>query len=55
VVIDQTGDIENARRVAAIIECTRIQSRTDEGAGRTADVTVILGRDFDGRICTPQP
>ena len=55
VVIDQAGVIENARGVAAIINCTRIQARTDEGAGRTADVTVILGRDFDGRTCTPRP
>jgi polyisoprenyl-teichoic acid--peptidoglycan teichoic acid transferase len=55
VVIDQAGVIENARRVAAIINCTRIQARTDEGAVRTADVTVILGRDFDGRTCTPRP
>ncbi len=54
VVIDRAGVIENARRVAAIIDCTRVESRTDGGAGRTADVTVILGRDFDGRTCTPQ-
>ena len=55
VVIDRAGSIENAREVAAIINCTRVQSGTDEGAARTADVTVILGRDFDGRTCTPQP
>jgi hypothetical protein len=55
VVIDRTGAIENARRVAAIINCTRVQSGTDGEAARTADVTVILGRDFDGTTCTPQP
>jgi anionic cell wall polymer biosynthesis LytR-Cps2A-Psr (LCP) family protein len=55
VVIDRSGAIENARRVAEIINCTRVQSQPDEGTDRTVDVTVILGRDFDGRTCTQQP
>jgi anionic cell wall polymer biosynthesis LytR-Cps2A-Psr (LCP) family protein len=55
VVIDHSGTIENARRVAGIINCTRVQSQTAEGTDRTADVTVILGKDFDGRTVTQQP
>jgi anionic cell wall polymer biosynthesis LytR-Cps2A-Psr (LCP) family protein len=55
VVIDRAGSLETARRVADIINCTRVQTGTGDGAARTADVTVILGRDFDGRTCTPQP
>ena len=55
VVIDRAGAIETANRVAAIINCTRVQSRPDEGTDRGVDVTVILGRDFDGRTCTQQP
>jgi len=55
IVIDRAGDLEAARRVAAIITCTRVESRTDETADRGVDVTVILGRDFDGRTCTQQP
>jgi polyisoprenyl-teichoic acid--peptidoglycan teichoic acid transferase len=55
VVIDRAGDLEAARRVAAIISCTRVQSRPDEAVDRGVDVTVVLGRDFDGRTCTQQP
>ncbi|OHD71972.1 MAG: hypothetical protein A2177_06440 [Spirochaetes bacterium RBG_13_68_11] len=54
-VIDRAGAVETARRVAEIINCTRVQSRPDEGTDRGVDVTVILGRDFDGRTCTQQP
>jgi anionic cell wall polymer biosynthesis LytR-Cps2A-Psr (LCP) family protein len=54
-VIDRAGALETARRVAEIINCTRVQSRPGEGTDRGVDVTVILGRDFDGRTCTQQP
>jgi polyisoprenyl-teichoic acid--peptidoglycan teichoic acid transferase len=54
-VIDRAGSLETARRVADIIDCTRVQSQPDEGTDRGVDVTVILGRDFDGRTCTQQP
>jgi anionic cell wall polymer biosynthesis LytR-Cps2A-Psr (LCP) family protein len=55
VVVDRAGAPETARRVAEIIACTRVQSRPDEAPDRGVDVTVILGRDFDGRTCTQQP
>lgn len=55
VVVDRTGSLETARRVADIIRCTRVQSQPDGGTDGGADVTVILGRDFDGTTCTQQP
>lgn len=55
VVIDRIGSLDTARRIAAIIACTRVLSQPDEGVGEGVDVTVILGRDFDGRTCTQQP
>jgi anionic cell wall polymer biosynthesis LytR-Cps2A-Psr (LCP) family protein len=54
-VIDRSGSLETARRVAGIINCTRVQSQPEQGTDRGVDVTVILGRDFDGRTCTQQP
>ncbi|MFP4010661.1 MAG: LCP family protein [Spirochaetaceae bacterium] len=46
-VIDRSGNIDVARRVANIIGATRIDSEplSEES---TIDVTVILGQDFDG-------
>jgi hypothetical protein len=49
VVFDRKGSIDNARRVAAIINCTRVYSKPDPQLDQAVDVTVILGRDFDGR------
>jgi len=54
-VVDRTGSDETARRVARIINCTRVQSQPETATDRGVDVTVILGRDFDGRTCVPQP
>lgn len=47
IVLDRRGKHEAARRVAEVIHCERIHVR--EEAGAEADVTIILGRDFDGR------
>ncbi len=49
VVLDRKGNMENARKVADIIHCTRIFSKPDPQMDQAVDVTVILGRDFDGR------
>ncbi len=47
VLIDRRGQPEEVRRVAEIIRAERIV--TDVGAaGSEADVTIVLGRDFDG-------
>ena len=49
VVLDRKGSIENAKKVADIIRCTRVYSKPDPQLDQAVDVTVILGRDFDGR------
>ncbi len=49
VVIDYKGNEKMAREIAAVIRCTKIEVRPDEQA--EADVTIILGMDFDGQYC----
>ena len=50
-VIDRKGNPEAASRVAEIIRCSRIVTRIPEtSSGAAADVTVLLGKDFDGRF-----
>jgi hypothetical protein len=49
VVLDRKGVLENAKKVADIIRCRRIFSRPDPQMDQAVDVTVILGKDFDGR------
>ena len=49
VVLDRKGKPENAKKVADIIRCTRIYSRPDLQLDQAVDVTLILGKDFDGR------
>ena len=46
VVIDRGGDMELAERAAEIIRAERVVS--DVTPGSEVDVTIILGRDFDG-------
>ena len=49
VVLDRRGNPEAARRVAELIKCGQVHSRVDGTRDETVDVTVILGKDFDGR------
>jgi polyisoprenyl-teichoic acid--peptidoglycan teichoic acid transferase len=49
VVLDRKGNMDNAKKVADIIHCTRIFSKPDPQMDQAVDVTVILGKDFDGR------
>ncbi len=51
VVYDRKGRIEDARRVAELIRCTRVATSLDPQGDQAVDVTVILGKDFDGRYC----
>jgi anionic cell wall polymer biosynthesis LytR-Cps2A-Psr (LCP) family protein len=61
VIIDRIGNLTAARKVANIIQCDNVISRpqqaTEEPAEAPAatreriDVTIILGKDFDGRYC----
>ncbi len=49
VVLDRRGNPDGARRVADLIRCEQIHSQIDENRDETIDVTIILGKDFDGR------
>jgi anionic cell wall polymer biosynthesis LytR-Cps2A-Psr (LCP) family protein len=49
VVLDRKGRLEAAQKVADLIRCQRVYTRLVEGGDLTIDVTIILGRDFDGR------
>jgi polyisoprenyl-teichoic acid--peptidoglycan teichoic acid transferase len=49
VVLDRKGNLDIARKVADILRCTRIYSKPDPQMDQAVDVTVILGKDFDGR------
>jgi polyisoprenyl-teichoic acid--peptidoglycan teichoic acid transferase len=51
VVYDRKGRPEEAKKVADLIRCTRVSSLVDPQADPSVDVTVILGKDFDGRYC----
>ncbi len=58
VVIDRRGSISAAQKVAKVIRCDNVISepRTNPGEEppvqhNEIDVTVILGKDFDGRYC----
>lgn len=51
VVYDRKGRLEEAKKVADLIRCTRVQSLVDPQGDPSVDVTVILGKDFDGRFC----
>jgi len=49
IVLDRSGNPEFAKQVAKLIRCEQVHSQIDENRDETVDVTVILGRDFDGR------
>jgi anionic cell wall polymer biosynthesis LytR-Cps2A-Psr (LCP) family protein len=49
VVLDRKGRLEAAQKAADLIRCQRVYTRLTEGGDLTIDVTIILGKDFDGR------
>jgi len=49
VIIDRRGNPDAARRVAELIHCEQVHTQQEENRDETVDVTVILGKDFDGR------
>lgn len=52
VVLDRKGRLESAQKAAELIRCQRVYSRmVEEGGDMAIDVTIILGKDFDGRYC----
>ena len=54
VVLDRKGRLDDAKKLADIIRCTRIYSKPDPQMDQAVDVTVILGKDFDGRFVKQQ-
>jgi anionic cell wall polymer biosynthesis LytR-Cps2A-Psr (LCP) family protein len=51
VVIDRKGFPELAQKVAELIQCERVLTQLEPSTDQSIDVTVILGKDFDGRYC----
>lgn len=52
VIIDRRGNPDAAARVAQVIRCANVLTEIPDAAETVpADVTIILGRDFDGRYC----
>ncbi len=51
VVLDRKGNLDIAKKVASIIHCERIYTRIDPKIDDAIEVTIILGKDFDGRYC----
>ncbi|MBN2353993.1 MAG: LCP family protein [Spirochaetales bacterium] len=49
VVIDHRGNQRLAQEIAAVIKCRNIE--TSAGDKTAADITIILGMDFDGQYC----
>ncbi len=49
VILDRRGNPDATRRVAELIRCDQIHSEIDQNGDETVDVTIILGKDFDGR------
>ena len=48
-ILDRKGKIESAERAANVIRCERIYTKIETGVN--VDITLILGKDFDGRYC----
>jgi len=51
VVLDRKGKPELAKKAAEVIRCKKIYTKLDPNIDDTIDVTIILGKDFDGRYC----
>lgn len=48
-VLDRRGNPDAARRVAELIRCKQFYTQFDTDGDETVDVTIVLGKDFDGR------
>ena len=47
-IIDRTGNPDQAQKLADVIRCAKIITQSDAPAG-SAMITILLGKDFDGR------
>ena len=56
IILNRRGDLTQAQKVAAIIKCKHIETVKNldpdiEVLSDSIDITIILGKDFDGRYC----
>ncbi|MBN2442079.1 MAG: LCP family protein [Spirochaetales bacterium] len=51
IILDRKGRIDIAKKVAEIIQCERVRTEIKSDGQENADVTIILGKDFDGKTC----
>lgn len=51
VLIDRFGDKEALSTIAAVIKCTNFSEAAEYKGKIKADFTIILGKDFNGRVC----
>ncbi|MGB4585526.1 MAG: LytR C-terminal domain-containing protein, partial [Rectinemataceae bacterium] len=51
VLIDRFGDKEALSTIAAVIKCTNLSEAAEYKGTIKADYTIILGKDFNGRVC----
>jgi polyisoprenyl-teichoic acid--peptidoglycan teichoic acid transferase len=51
VAIDRKGNLEAAKKIASIIKCQKIRSEAKTNTIENPDVTLILGKDFNGSYC----
>jgi len=51
IILDRKGRIDVANKVAEIIGCQRVGTEIKSAGEESADVTIILGKDFDGKTC----
>ena len=51
IVIDRLGDKEALNSIASVIKCNNFGEAGDYKGSIEADFTVILGKDFNGRVC----
>jgi len=51
VLIDRFGDKEALSTIAAVIKCTNFSEAAEYKGTIKADFTIVLGKDFNGRVC----
>jgi anionic cell wall polymer biosynthesis LytR-Cps2A-Psr (LCP) family protein len=53
-VLDRFSNPEASKNIADVIRCGNVSSRPPEAVAQAAaDFTIILGKDFNGRYCSP--
>ncbi len=50
-ILDRLSNADAAKNVASVIRCVNISEQRSQAGVATADFTVILGDDFNGRYC----